>query len=225
MLLQQHGNGFRQDRSRQGRNRFRRKTFDMPVGRRHHGWVCWLTQKMCSWHTRTVPVRRAYARWGSKPSSHETVLHQAGFRLMHHGSGTTGKNAADIAMAVDAMQVSRSGLVDRFCLVSKDADFTPLVVALRESGMLVLGCGGQQAARTLREACDEYFTLPVSYTASGAARALPPNASQCDSIPSGAATPAKPRTVQPGRRPVRPSRCNRDDNSASEAHQCLLALP
>lgn len=159
----------------------------------HKDWL-WLQAKLA--HYGTVPVRRAYARWGSKPSSHETVLHQAGFRLMHHGSGTTGKNAADIAMAVDAMQVSRSGLVDGFCLVSKDADFTPLVVALRESGMLVLGCGGQQAARTLREACDEYFTLPVSYTASGAARTMPPTASQRDHSLSGAATPVTPREAR-----------------------------
>lgn len=108
----------------------------------------------------TVNVRRAYAKWTGPAGGQQGVLHKAGFRLIHHASSTTAKNASDIVMAIDAIQVMHSGLVDGFCLVSKDADFTPLVTALRESNMSVYGCGDQHASHLLRAVCDKYFTLP-----------------------------------------------------------------
>ena len=69
------------------------------------------------------------------------------------------KNASDIMMVIDVMDILYSGNVDGFCIVSSDSDFTRLVNRLREGGMMVIGMGRSDASKTLKAACTKYIIL------------------------------------------------------------------
>ncbi len=69
----------------------------------------------------------------------------------------TGKNATDIALVIDAMDLLHSGRFDGFCLVSSDSDFTRLALRIREQGSDVFGFGGKKTAESFRKACREFF--------------------------------------------------------------------
>jgi uncharacterized LabA/DUF88 family protein len=71
-------------------------------------------------------------------------------------SYTTGKNATDSAMIIDAMDILYSGSVDGFCLVSSDSDFTRLASRLRESGMDVVGMGESKTPKAFISACNKF---------------------------------------------------------------------
>jgi len=94
---------------------------------------------------------------------------------------TTGKNASDIALVIDAMDLLHSGRFDGFCLVSSDSDFTRLASRLREQGADVYGFGGQKTPESFRHACRRFIytenLLPeaqVSEPEGGTVRALQP---------------------------------------------------
>src|SRR5262249_42509481 len=70
---------------------------------------------------------------------------------------TTGKNATDAAMVIDAMDLLYSGRFDGFCLVSSDSDFTRLAARLRESGMTVYGFGERKTPKPFVAACDKFI--------------------------------------------------------------------
>ncbi len=76
---------------------------------------------------------------------------------------TTGKNASDSALIIDAMDILYTGSVDGFCLVTSDSDFTKLAIRLREAGMLVIGMGEQKTPESLVRACEEFTYLDMLY--------------------------------------------------------------
>ncbi len=78
-------------------------------------------------------------------------------------SYTTGKNATDSAMIIDAMDILYSGNVDGYCIVSSDSDFTSLAARLRESGMLVLGMGEEKTPKPFISACNQFKYLDLLY--------------------------------------------------------------
>lgn len=104
--------------------------------------------------------RRAYGNW-SKPSlsSWETIFRQHAIEAIQQFDFTKGKNATDIALTIDAMDILHRQEVDAFCLASNDSDFTPLVLRLRQSGLVVYGCGYAQASQAFQEACSEFIPL------------------------------------------------------------------
>jgi uncharacterized protein (TIGR00288 family) len=69
----------------------------------------------------------------------------------------TGKNTADIALVIDAMDLMHTGAVDTFCLVSSDSDFTRLAQRLRESGKEVIGFGERKTPQAFRNACNRFI--------------------------------------------------------------------
>lgn len=69
------------------------------------------------------------------------------------------KNAADIALAVDAMDILHAGGIDGFCIVSSDCDFTPLAIRLREAGKIVYGFGRASAQANYKASCAAFFHL------------------------------------------------------------------
>src|SRR5205809_6433590 len=94
---------------------------------------------------------------------------------------TTGKNASDITLVIDAMDLLHSGRFDGFCLVSSDSDFTRLASRLREQGADVFGFGEQKTPESFRQACRKFIytenLLPeaqVSTADEGPAKALQP---------------------------------------------------
>lgn len=72
-------------------------------------------------------------------------------------ANTIGKNATDIALVIDAMDLLHSGRFDGFCLVSSDSDFTRLASRIREQGLHVYGFGKQQTPESLRKACHRFI--------------------------------------------------------------------
>lgn len=86
-----------------------------------------------------------------------------------------GKNATDIAMTIDAMDLLHDDLADRFAVVSSDADFTPLAERLRKQGKFVIGAGDSRASIHLRDACDHFIDTDKLATSR---KTLPKNGSK-----------------------------------------------
>ncbi|XZQ28139.1 NYN domain-containing protein [Rhodobacter capsulatus] len=81
-----------------------------------------------------------------------------GFRLMHAG---TGKNASDLLLALDAMELALREGVTRFVIASSDRDFSHLAQRLREYGRQVTGIGETKTPQIFRDACETFLTLPL----------------------------------------------------------------
>ncbi|HKL37519.1 MAG TPA: NYN domain-containing protein [Bacteroidales bacterium] len=107
-------------------------------------------------------IKRIYGDW-TKPnlSGWKGKLLEHAIIPVQQYSYTTGKNATDSAMIIDAMDILHSRNVDGFCLVSSDSDFTRLATRLRESGMLVLGLGEKKTPRPFIAACDKFIYVEV----------------------------------------------------------------
>ena len=81
---------------------------------------------------------------------------------------TTGKNASDITLVIDAMDLLHSGRLDGFCLVSSDSDFTRLAARIREQGVDVFGFGEQKTPESFRQACRRFVYVENLLSGSGA---------------------------------------------------------
>ena len=89
-------------------------------------------------------------------------------------ASSSGKNASDIRLAIDAIDLLHASPVDTFVIVSGDADFLPLVNKLRSSGKMVIGAGRQKAtSATLVKACDRYYYLDKHEESGGESKPRP----------------------------------------------------
>ncbi len=103
-------------------------------------------------------VRRIYGDFSSPSlSGWAKVLPNHAIIPNQNFANTTGKNATDIALVIDAMDLLHSGRFDGFCLVSSDSDFTRLAARIREQGMHVYGFGEQKTPESLRKACHRFI--------------------------------------------------------------------
>jgi uncharacterized LabA/DUF88 family protein len=107
-------------------------------------------------------IKRIYGDW-TKPtvSGWKPALLEHAITPIQQYSYTTGKNATDSAMIIDAMDILHSEKVDGFCLVSSDSDFTRLAIRLRESGMLVVGIGEKKTPNPFIVACDKFIYIEI----------------------------------------------------------------
>lgn len=107
-----------------------------------------------------VNIRRAYGNW-KKPelAGWEKVLHEYAIQPVQHFDLVKGKNASDMALLIDAMDILYNKNVGTFCLVSSDCDFTPLVLRLRADGKPVIGFGGKTAAAPFVNSCTRFLYL------------------------------------------------------------------
>lgn len=107
-------------------------------------------------------IKRIYADW-TKPqlSKWKNVLLENAVNPIQQYSYTSGKNATDSAMIIDAMDLLYSGKVNGFCLVSSDSDFTKLATRLREAGMIVYGIGEKKTPNPFIVACDKFIYLEI----------------------------------------------------------------
>jgi uncharacterized LabA/DUF88 family protein len=110
----------------------------------------------------TASVKRVYGDWTtSNLKSWKEHLHKLAIQPIQQFSYTTGKNATDSTLIIDAMDLLHSGRVDGFCLVSSDSDFTRLATRLRESGMLVYGFGEAKTPEAFVSACDKFIYTEI----------------------------------------------------------------
>jgi hypothetical protein len=105
-----------------------------------------------------VTIRRVYGNWAHSSMNHwhEVASHYA-ITPVHYQPPVSGKNATDIKLVVDAMDLYRDGL-RRFCLASSDSDYTPLIQRLRELGCLVLGIGKPETSLVFQNACTVFIS-------------------------------------------------------------------
>ncbi|HSV53595.1 MAG TPA: NYN domain-containing protein [Burkholderiaceae bacterium] len=105
-------------------------------------------------------IRRAYGNWKkSELKGWEEVLHEHAIRPMQQFDYTKGKNASDMAMVIDALELLYTDRPDAFGIVSSDADFTPLVMHLRAKGAAVYGFGAQKTPAPFVNACSRFLYL------------------------------------------------------------------
>lgn len=109
-----------------------------------------------------VTYKRVYSDW-TRPNimSWKTMALENAITPIQQYSYTTGKNATDSAMIIDAMDILYSHNVDGFCIVSSDSDFTRLAIRLRESGMHVIGMGEQKTPKPFSTACNAFKYLEI----------------------------------------------------------------
>lgn len=124
-------------------------------------------------------VRRIYGdfsgtrlkSWSDILSTHAIVPHQ-------NFAYTAGKNASDIALVIDAMDLLHTGRFDGFCLVSSDSDFTRLAARIREEGVEVYGFGEQKTPESFRQACRRFVYTENLLPEAAPAERRPPDAPQ-----------------------------------------------
>lgn len=103
-------------------------------------------------------VRRIYGDFsGSRLKAWADVLATHAIMPHQNFAYTSGKNASDIALVIDAMDLLHSGRFDGFCLVSSDSDFTRLAARIREQGVDVYGFGEQKTPESFRQACRRFI--------------------------------------------------------------------
>jgi uncharacterized LabA/DUF88 family protein len=103
-------------------------------------------------------VKRIYGDWtDTKLKGWKSSLLEHGIHPMQQFAYTTGKNATDSAMIIDAMDLLYTGNFDGFCIVSSDSDFTRLASRIRESGQIVYGFGERKTPKAFMSACDKFI--------------------------------------------------------------------
>lgn len=107
-------------------------------------------------------IKRIYGDW-TKPnlSKWKNILLENAITPIQQYGYTTGKNATDSAMIIDAMDILYSEKVNGFCLVSSDSDFTRLATRLREAGMQVFGIGEKKTPNPFIVACDKFIYIEI----------------------------------------------------------------
>lgn len=103
--------------------------------------------------------RRIYGNWSKSNGWNERMLLEYSIMPVQQFSYTTGKNATDMAMVIDAMDILYKNKVQGFCLVTSDSDFTRLAMRLREENMFVLGMGESKTPVALTRACNRFIHL------------------------------------------------------------------
>ena len=107
-------------------------------------------------------VKRIYGDWTSPAlGAWKQVLLEYSIQPVQQFRYTTGKNATDSAMIIDAMDLLSTGRFSGFCLVSSDSDFTRLAARIRESGIAVYGFGEKKTPRPFVAACDKFIYTEV----------------------------------------------------------------
>lgn len=122
----------------------------------------------------TATIKRAYGDWTTTNlKSWKDVLHTLAIQPIQQFSYTSGKNATDSALIIDAMDVLHESKVDGFCLVSSDSDFTRLATRIREAGLLVYGFGERKTPEPFVAACDKFVYTEILRAPEEGAKAVP----------------------------------------------------
>ncbi len=134
-------------------------------------------------------VKRAYGDWTTTQlKGWKEHLHKHAIQPIQQFAYTTGKNATDSLLIIDAMDLLHEGRLDGFCLVSSDSDFTPLATRIRASGLVVYGFGEEgKTPEAFISACDRFvFTEILRSEKKPVSKVEPEDASRLKSIVSSA---------------------------------------
>lgn len=105
-------------------------------------------------------VKRAYGNWRKDSLKNwEVEIKRLAIKAEQQFDYVTGKNATDMALVIDTIELLYSNIYDAFVIVSSDSDYTPLAIKLHESGVYVMGVGEKKTPESFRNACDEFLFL------------------------------------------------------------------
>jgi uncharacterized LabA/DUF88 family protein len=105
-----------------------------------------------------ITIKRIYGDWTTtRMNSWKESLHKYAIQPIQQFGYTTGKNATDSAMIIDAMDLLHSNDVGGFCIVSSDSDYTRLATRIRERGLFVIGVGEEKTPKAFINACDQFI--------------------------------------------------------------------
>ncbi|MBI9046730.1 MAG: NYN domain-containing protein [Anaerolineaceae bacterium] len=138
-----------------------------------------------------VTIRRIYGDWTtSNMSGWKEALQTYAFQPIQQFRYTVGKNATDSAMIIDTMDILYEGVVNSFCLVSSDSDYTRLATRIREKGFFVMGLGKKMTPRSFVNACEVFVfaenLMPVpreKTKRSTSKKTTPPDVSTKEAVP------------------------------------------
>jgi hypothetical protein len=106
----------------------------------------------------TITVKRVYGHFASTAmNAWHPLIHEHALSPVHIPPAATGKNATDMKLAIEAMDLLHRGQVEGFCIASSDSDFTTLASRVREDGVSVYGFGEQKASKGWVRSCDRFF--------------------------------------------------------------------
>ena len=109
-----------------------------------------------------ITIRRMYGDW-TQDRLHSWMKCSAPYSLtpVMQPNNTPGKNASDIGLIIDAMDILYGGDVQGFCIVSSDGDFNKLATRLREAGKVVIGMGEKKTPESFRVSCERFIFLDI----------------------------------------------------------------
>lgn len=160
-----------------------------------HGVLQELMSEISRYGTGTI--KRAYGDWTEQNMSKWKGLLQANaIQPVQQFRYTKGKNATDSALIIDAMDVLHAGVVDGFCLVSSDSDFTRLATRIREAGLAVYGFGERKTPAPFVAACDKFIYLEILKPEVEAANVSSPIAEPAPASVPTVEEPEEPRIAE-----------------------------
>ena len=143
-------------------------------------------------------LRRVYGDWSSTQlAGWKSAARDLGLVMHQQSANTKGKNASDIGLVIDAMDILHQGKFDGFVLVSSDSDFTRLASRIREEGLEVVGIGESKTPESLRKVCNRFILIENIVTeAEPPPPAAPPQAATAKSDPPPPPAPVKRPMVE-----------------------------
>ncbi len=166
----------------------------------------------------TPTIKRIYGDWTTpNMATWKPILLENAITPIQQYSYTTGKNATDSAMIIDAMDILYTGECDGFVLVSSDSDFTRLATRLREAGKKVIGVGEQKTPNPFIVACDKFIYIEVIRAAAKTKSAQPPEPEQPEPAPQKAPAPARQEPSAAPAESAKPAGKKRKKKSPPEA--------
>jgi hypothetical protein len=141
-------------------------------------------------------LRRVYGDWSSQQLAGWKVQARDLGLVMHQQSANTkGKNASDIGLVIDAMDILHAGKFDGFVLVSSDSDFTRLASRIREEGLEVIGIGEGKTPESLRKVCNRFILIEnITGEADDEPEAKAPAPARAAAPGAGSAASKRPET-------------------------------
>ena len=107
-----------------------------------------------------IVVKRAYGNWKKEALKRwEDEIKRLAIKPEQQFDYVSGKNATDMAMVIDTIELLHHDIYDAFVLVASDSDYTPLAIHLREEGVYVVGVGEKKTPESFRKSCDEFIYL------------------------------------------------------------------
>lgn len=107
-----------------------------------------------------ITTKRIYGNWQKDTLKNwEDVIKTFAFHAVQQFDYVKGKNATDMALVIDAMELLHTRRYDAFVIVSSDSDYTPLNIKLRETGIYIVGIGKQSASEAFKRSCDDFIEI------------------------------------------------------------------